>query len=125
MESGKDSASDIAANLTVSPPEQRIMLIFFDGEEAFQEWTATDSIYGARHLAAKWQKDGTIGRIGLFVLLDLLGAAGSTLRGLIADTHPQYLWLSDSEARFRQRGLLRRLQTHFRPERRLAHIEDD
>eukprot|EP00667_Euglena_gracilis_P006810 EG_transcript_6876 len=50
---------DIAANLTVSPPEQRIMLIFFDGEEAFQEWTATDSIYGARHLAAKWQKDGT------------------------------------------------------------------
>ena len=28
--------------------------IFFDGEEAFQKWTATDSIYGARHLASKW-----------------------------------------------------------------------
>lgn len=32
-----------------------LMLIFFDGEEAFQEWTSTDSIYGSRHLASKWE----------------------------------------------------------------------
>ena len=25
-----------------------LQLIFFDGEEAFKDWTATDSIYGAR-----------------------------------------------------------------------------
>jgi glutaminyl-peptide cyclotransferase len=25
-----------------------LQLVFFDGEEAFREWTATDSIYGAR-----------------------------------------------------------------------------
>lgn len=25
-----------------------LQLIFFDGEEAFKEWTDTDSIYGAR-----------------------------------------------------------------------------
>jgi len=31
-----------------------LQLVFFDGEEAFVEWTATDSIYGARHLAEKW-----------------------------------------------------------------------
>ena len=30
-----------------------LQLIFFDGEEAFRHWTATDSIYGARHLAAR------------------------------------------------------------------------
>ena len=30
-----------------------LQLIFFDGEEAFVSWSATDSIYGARHLAAK------------------------------------------------------------------------
>jgi len=30
-----------------------LQFIFFDGEEAFQNWTPTDSIYGARHLAAK------------------------------------------------------------------------
>lgn len=30
------------------------MFIFFDGEEAFDTWGPTDSIYGARHLADKW-----------------------------------------------------------------------
>jgi len=28
-----------------------LQLIFFDGEEAFVDWTETDSLYGARHLA--------------------------------------------------------------------------
>ena len=26
-----------------------LQLVFFDGEEAFKDWTATDSIYGARY----------------------------------------------------------------------------
>jgi len=25
-----------------------LQLVFFDGEEAFKEWTDTDSVYGAR-----------------------------------------------------------------------------
>ena len=33
--------------------EVGLQLVFFDGEEAFRSWTATDSIYGARHLAEK------------------------------------------------------------------------
>ena len=32
-----------------------LMLIFFDGEEAFLEWNDFDSIYGSRHLAKKWE----------------------------------------------------------------------
>lgn len=32
-----------------------LMLIFFDGEEAFLEWNDSDSIYGSRHLAKKWE----------------------------------------------------------------------
>lgn len=32
-----------------------LMLIFFDGEEAFKEWSDTDSLYGSRHLAKKWE----------------------------------------------------------------------
>ena len=28
-----------------------LQLLFLDGEEAFVEWSDTDSIYGARHLA--------------------------------------------------------------------------
>ena len=31
-----------------------IWLVFFDGEEAIQSWSASDSTYGSRHLAAKW-----------------------------------------------------------------------
>ena len=32
-----------------------LQMVFFDGEEAFQDWTETDSLYGARHLAQQWQ----------------------------------------------------------------------
>ena len=28
--------------------ETTLQLLFFDGEEAFHDWTSTDSIYGAR-----------------------------------------------------------------------------
>lgn len=30
-----------------------LQLVFFDGEEAFKDWTATDSIYGARYVCAE------------------------------------------------------------------------
>jgi glutaminyl-peptide cyclotransferase len=36
--------------------EVSLKFVFFDGEEAFQEWGPKDSIYGARHLAAKWEQ---------------------------------------------------------------------
>lgn len=49
-----------------------IKLVFFDGEEAFQTWTSTDSIYGARNLAAKWESENFLHRIDMLVLLDLL-----------------------------------------------------
>lgn len=28
--------------------ETTLQLVFFDGEEAFKDWTDTDSVYGAR-----------------------------------------------------------------------------
>ncbi|NXY91581.1 QPCTL protein, partial [Alcedo cyanopectus] len=30
-----------------------LQLLFLDGEEAFGDWSASDSLYGARHLAAR------------------------------------------------------------------------
>ena len=33
--------------------EVSLQFIFFDGEEAFKDWTDTDSLYGARHLASQ------------------------------------------------------------------------
>lgn len=28
-----------------------LQIVFFDGEEAFHDWTATDSIYGSRYVS--------------------------------------------------------------------------
>jgi glutaminyl-peptide cyclotransferase len=50
-----------------------VWLVFFDGEEAIQQWSATDSLYGSRHLAARWDRDGTLKRIQAFLLVDMIG----------------------------------------------------
>ncbi len=50
-----------------------VWLLFDDGEEAIESWTDTDSTYGTKHLAAKWQRDGTLGRIKAFILADMIG----------------------------------------------------
>jgi hypothetical protein len=49
---GSNSAPPLASDF--QGRELTLQLIFFDGEEAFKEWTSTDSIYGSRHLAQKW-----------------------------------------------------------------------
>lgn len=50
-----------------------IKFIFFDGEEAFKEWGPNDSIYGARHLAQKWENEGFLPKIvNIFLLLSIL-----------------------------------------------------
>ena len=52
-----------------------VWLVWFDGEEAIKQWSKTDSVYGSRHLAAKWAKDGTLKKIQAFLLLDMIGDA--------------------------------------------------
>jgi len=57
-----------------------VWLAFFDGEEAVEpNWTDTNSTYGSRHLAAKWQQDGTAARVKAFMLADMLGDADLTV----------------------------------------------
>ena len=41
LDAGEEDDEDVA--------DMTLQLIFFDGEEAFVEWTDTDSIYGARY----------------------------------------------------------------------------
>jgi glutaminyl-peptide cyclotransferase len=50
-----------------------IWLAFLDGEEAVKSWTADDSLYGSKHLAQKWQQDGTSKQIKAFLLADMIG----------------------------------------------------
>jgi len=52
-----------------------VWLVWLDGEEAVRQWSETDGIYGSRHLAEKWQKDGTINKVKAFLLVDMIGDA--------------------------------------------------
>jgi hypothetical protein len=52
-----------------------VWLVWFDGEEAFQQWSESDSLYGSRHLAEKWEQDGTLKKVRALLLLDMIGDA--------------------------------------------------
>jgi glutaminyl-peptide cyclotransferase len=52
-----------------------VWLLFTDAEEAVKSWTSDDSVYGTKHLAAKWQADGTAKKIKAFLLADMIGDA--------------------------------------------------
>lgn len=85
-----------------------LMLLFFDGEEAFKEWGPKDSIYGARHLAQHWQKEDKLNRIDMLVLLDLLGAPDPTFYSFFSKTELWYMRLVDLETRLSEKSLLER-----------------
>jgi len=48
-------------------------LVFFDGEEAVGEWSASDSVYGSRHLVQKLSDNGELSRIEALILVDMIG----------------------------------------------------
>jgi glutaminyl-peptide cyclotransferase len=65
---------ELGAYFRAHPPQgYSIWLVFDDGEEAVQSWTASDSLYGTRHLAAKWYGDGTLNKVKAFLLADMIG----------------------------------------------------
>ena len=68
-----------------------VWLVWTDGEEAFVKWTATDSLYGTKHLAQQWQQDGTARKIKAFILVDMIGDADLDIQKETNSTP----WLSD------------------------------
>jgi glutaminyl-peptide cyclotransferase len=53
-----------------------VWLLWDDAEEAIRlPWTDSNSVYGVRHLAQKWQDDGTIQKVKAFLLEDMIGDA--------------------------------------------------
>lgn len=114
-------------------PELTLQFIFFDGEEAFVRWTSTDSIYGARNLASKWQgqsynQDGVVGnhndRIDLFVLLDLIGTSETQFSKLETASGDWYDRLVSIESSLRNIKLING-RTIFQDRFINAGIEDD
>lgn len=51
-----------------------VWIAFFDGEEAMKTWSATDSRYGSRQMAARMAASGEISKIKAFMLADLVGS---------------------------------------------------
>ena len=75
------------------PPEgYSVWLLFDDGEESVSgNWTDADSLYGTRHLAAKWANDGTLTKIKALIVADM--CADKDLN-IDADSNST-LWLRD------------------------------
>jgi glutaminyl-peptide cyclotransferase len=71
---------EIANQLRSKPREgYSVWLVWDDAEESIKPDTevpfASDSLYGIRHLAEKWQADGTLKKIKAFLLADMIGDA--------------------------------------------------
>ncbi|MGH9452974.1 MAG: M28 family peptidase [Terriglobia bacterium] len=66
-------------------------LVFFDGEEAVRDWSATDSVYGSRHLEAELAASGELSRIKAMILVDMIADAHLDI---LQDTNSTP-WLTD------------------------------
>jgi Zn-dependent M28 family amino/carboxypeptidase len=68
----------LARELAQAPREFTYWLTFFDGEEARGEWSATDSLYGSRHLAAELTRTGRLPRA--VIVVDMIGDRDLNIR---------------------------------------------
>lgn len=104
-------------------------LVFFDGEEAFVQWSNADSLYGSRHLADRWQKEAwpplsfsyhnRLDSIDLLLLLDLIGAENPRFYNSIAVPSTHFNQLIRIEKKLYGNN------TYFQSRRVTAYIEDD
>ncbi|CAG9862661.1 unnamed protein product [Phyllotreta striolata] len=116
-----------------------LKLVFFDGEEAFEKWGPTDSIYGAKHLADKWERNrfkskltndvvSDLERIDLFILLDLIGHEGTRFLSCFENTKHWYLHMAKLEDKLNNLNLLENKSydnRYFAKRKYLGYIEDD
>jgi glutaminyl-peptide cyclotransferase len=94
-----------------------VWLLWDDAEESMQlPWVDAESLYGVRHLADKWQKDGTLKNIKAFLLADMIGDADLNIEHE-ANSTP---WLEDM---IYQAATHLGYQSHFFA--RTIPIEDD
>jgi len=80
---------ELARRLAKAPRDYTLWVVWFDGEEAREAWTATDSLYGSRHLAAELAQAGRLPRA--LVLVDMIGDRDLNIR---RDTYSTP-WLTD------------------------------
>ncbi|MEP7072310.1 MAG: M28 family peptidase [Verrucomicrobiota bacterium] len=57
----------------------KLELVFFDGEEAFEEFSATDGIYGSRYFAHELKASGEVKKFHGGILFDMVGDKSLTV----------------------------------------------
>ncbi|XP_075164630.1 glutaminyl cyclase [Haematobia irritans] len=108
-----------------------LMLIFFDGEEAFREWNNDDSVYGSRHLAKKYSDKKLksnirhIDRIEVLVLLDLIGAANPKFYSFYANTDGLHKSMHDIERNLAKQNQLEGNNLMFINRPAQGFVDDD
>jgi len=65
--------------------------VFFDGEEAIEHWSASDSLYGSRHFVEALRGSGKLRDVRALVLLDMVGGSDPQFRPEANST----LWLRE------------------------------
>lgn len=118
---------DLARHLNTSLAKHRdhettLQFLFFDGEEAFVSWTDTDSIYGARHLAAKMEATlveverevavSQLQTMDLMILLDLIGTEDMSFTSYFTETSKYFERLQKIELRLAKESLLEPASLH-------------
>jgi glutaminyl-peptide cyclotransferase len=94
-----------------------VWLLWDDAEESMRlPWYDPESLYGVRHLAEKWQADGTLKNIKAFLLEDMIGDADLHIERETNSTP----WLEDMIYRA---ATALGYQSHFFA--RTSQIEDD
>lgn len=73
-----------------SPP-LGLWVVFFDGEEAVQQWSDVDGLYGSRHQVAVWGQQGVLPRIKAVLVVDMIGDKNLALKRDLNSTP----WLTD------------------------------
>jgi len=64
---------ELARVVNAMPHRDDIILVWFDGEEAYGEWSDSNGVFGSRHLAERWSRDGTLPRIKALINVDMIG----------------------------------------------------
>jgi len=105
-----------------------LVVVFFDGEEAFKDWTDTDSVYGSRHLANKWYNEGFLDKIELFILLDLIGGANPRFFSSYGSTQQHFKRMAGIERELASLDLLQQYNAdrmYFIERGNIYGIQDD
>src|SRR5213082_1531093 len=70
---------ELARLLCAKHGKYAVWIAFFDGEEAVQTWSDTDSRYGSREMAAKLAISGDLKRVRAFLLADIVGGKNARI----------------------------------------------